>query len=142
MALFPSEAWLTSAVSVINGQPDLARALEGLGPDLAAVIEPDAVFTDRFAAWGRQAGGRIAEFRVLEDEDDILELEPAYVIRAPYGLWKDLLRRRVDPVQVALSGKLRVRGDLEALVRRVAYRHVFDAVMARVPTEFADEARR
>ncbi len=140
--LFPSEAWLERAVAVVNGQPDLPRALEGLGPDLAAVVEPDGGLAGGFAAWGRQAGGRIAEFRVLEDEDEILELEPAYVIRAPYRLWKDLLRGRVDPVQAALSGKLRVRGDLESLVRRVAYRHVIDAALARLPTEFADEAGR
>ncbi len=140
--IFPSEAWLASAVAVVNGHPDLPSALEGLGSDLAAVIEPDAAFPGCFAAWGRQAGGCIAEFRVLEDEDEILDLEPAYVIRAPYRLWKDLLRGRADPVQVALSGKLRVRGDLEALVRRVAYRHVMDAVLAHVPTEFADETRR
>ncbi len=137
--VFPSEKWLASVVAAANRQPDLPRALAGLGADLAAVIEPDGALRDRFAAWGCQAQGRITEFRVLEDEDEILELEPAYVIRAPYRLWKDLLLRRADPVQVALSGELRVQGDLEALVRRAAYRHLFDAVLAEVPTQFADE---
>ncbi len=137
--IFPSEKWLATMVAAVNGQPDLPRALAGLAAELAAVVEPDVGFPGRFAAWGRQAAGRIAEFRVLEDEDEILELEPAYVIRAPYRLWKELLRGRVDPVQVALSGKLRVQGDLEALVRRAAYRHVLDAALAQVSTEFADE---
>jgi len=69
--------------------------------------EPPAV-PRPVAAWGRHQGGRIAEWRILEDLDEILEIEPAYVVRAPYRLWKDLLSRRADPVQAALTGRVRV----------------------------------
>ncbi len=141
--LFPSQEWLAALVGAVNAHPDLGRALAGLGADLAAVVEAQPPALPRpFAAWGRQAGGRIGEWRVREDEDEILEIEPAYVVRAPYRLWKDLLRRRLDPVQAALSGRVRVQGDLEALVRRSGYRYVIDAALDRVATEFPDEVRR
>ena len=68
----------------MNGHADLGRALAGLGADLAAVVERDGRhFPHGAAAWGRQEGGRIVDWRILEDEDDVLELEPAYVVRAP-----------------------------------------------------------
>ena len=135
---FASRAWLAAVVERLNGHPGLAAALDGLGPDLAVVVEPSPGFPRAVAVWGRQAGGRIAEWRLLHDEDELLELEPAYVVRAPYRLWKELLRG-ADPVQAALSRRLRVEGDLEALLRRAQHRPVADAALAGVPTEFPDE---
>ena len=137
---FASSGWLDAVVREVNGHADLGRALSGLGADLAAVIERDARhFPSGAAAWGRQEGGRIVTWRILEDEDDVLELEPAYVVRAPLALWKDLLTGRADPVQAALSGRVRVKGDLEGLVRRAGYRYIVDEALRRVPTEFPDE---
>jgi hypothetical protein len=140
---FASQGWLDAVVREVNGHADLGRALAGLGADLAAVVERDGRhFPHGAAAWGRQEGGRIVEWRVLPDEDDVQEMEPAYVVRAPLALWKDLLTGRADPVQAALSGRVKVKGDLEALVRRSGYRYIVDEALKRVPTEFPDEVIR
>lgn len=139
---FPSAEWAAALVASLNRQPDLARALQGLGDDLAAVVEADPpLLPEGLAVWGRQASGRIAEWRVLEDQDEILELEPAYVLRAPYRTWKALLRGE-DPVQAALSGRVKVEGELDQLVRRATFRYVVETALRAVPTEFADEGAR
>jgi hypothetical protein len=140
---FGSPEWLSAVVGEVNRHPDLGRALSGLGADLAAVVERERPhFPAGVAAWGRHAGGRIVEWRILEDEDDVLELEPAYVVRAPLALWKDLLRGAADPVQAALSGRVKVKGDLESLVRRASYRYILDDALRKVSTEFPDEVGR
>lgn len=140
--LFATEEWIRALVEAVNRHPDLPRALAGLGADLAAVVEADPpLFQLTVSAWGRQSGGRIGEWRLLDDEDEILELAPAYVVRAPYRIWKDLLRRRADPVRAAMSGAVKVEGDLESLIRRSNYRYVLDAALASVATEFPDERR-
>jgi hypothetical protein len=133
---FASREWLEAVAAALNAQPDLGRALAGLGRDAAFVVaaEPPA-FPRPVAVHAQQDSGRVARWRILADEDDILELEPAYVIRAPYGTWKALFRGG-DPVKAALSGAVSVEGDLEALVRRAGYRYVVDAALAAVPTEF------
>jgi SCP-2 sterol transfer family protein len=137
--IFPSEAWLRAVVEAVNRHPELPSALAGLGADLGAVVEPTPPHLGRaFAVYGRQQAGRIAEVRVLADEDDLLELEPAYVVRASYGVWKALVRGE-DPVRAALSGRVRVEGDLQALLRRAGYRPILVAALATVATEFADE---
>lgn len=140
---FASPEWLEAVVEAVNLHPDLGRAIAGLGADLAAVVERERPhFPHGVAAWGRHAGGRIVEWRVLPDEDDVLELEPAYVVRAPYRLWKDAMQGRLDPVQAALAGRFRVKGDLEGLVRRANFRYIVDEALRAVATEFPDEVGR
>jgi hypothetical protein len=133
---FASPEWIAAVVAAANAQADLPEALAGLARDAAFVVEAHApAFPRTVAVHAEQERGRIARWRILADEDDILELEPAYVLRARYPVWRALLAGR-DPVQAALSGQVRVEGDLEALVRRAGYRYLADAVLRAVPTEF------
>jgi hypothetical protein len=133
---FGSREWIAAVVAALNAQRDLSAALQGLGRDAALVVEADPPAWPRaIAAWAEHDGRRIARWRLLADDDEVLELEPAYVIRAPYRAYRQILGG-ADPVQAALSGRVRVEGDLEALVRRTRYRHVVDAALAAVPTEF------
>lgn len=119
----------------LEEHPDLPAALSGLGRDGALVIEADPPAWPRtVAVWAEQRAGRIARWRLLEDEDEVLELAPAYVFRAPYGAVRALLEGG-DPVLAALAGRVRVEGDLEALLRRTRYRQVIDDVLAAVPTD-------
>ncbi|ABC81578.1 SCP2 sterol-binding domain-containing protein [Anaeromyxobacter dehalogenans] len=132
---FGSREWIDALVAALNAQPGLAPALRGLGTTAALVVEADPPAWPRtVAAWAEQRGGRIARWRLLADEDEILELEPDYVIRAPYGTVKAILRG-ADAVQAALSGRVTVEGDLEALIRRAQHRGVVDAALAAVQTE-------
>lgn len=133
---FASREWIDALVAALNRQPDLGRALAGLGADVAFVVQADGPAWPRdVAAHARAERGRIAAWRLLADADDVLELEPAYVLRAPYGTWRSLFHG-ADPVKAALSGRIRVEGDLETLVRRAGFRYVVDAALAAVKTEF------
>jgi hypothetical protein len=133
---FGSREWIDAVVAGLNRQQDLGRALSGLGADAAFVVEAERPAWPRdLAAYTRHERGRLVEWRLLDDPDDVLELEPAYVVRAPYGTWKGLFNG-ADPVKAALSGRVRVEGDLESLVRRSAFRYVVDAALAAVVTEF------
>jgi hypothetical protein len=132
---FASREWIEAVVSALNSQPDLPRALAGLARDAAIVVEAERpAFPRAVAVHGEHESGRIARWRLLEDDDEVLELEPAFVLRAPYGVWRSLLAG-ADPVQAALSGRVRVEGDLEALVRRASYRYVVEGALRAVPTE-------
>ncbi len=133
---FGSPEWMSAVVAALGAHPEVPEALRGLGRDAAIVVEADPPAWPRtLAVWLEQRDGRIRSWRVLEDEDDVLELAPAYVIRAQYRVVRSLLGG-ADPVQAALSGRVRVEGDLEALIRRAHYRHLVDDVLALVQTEF------
>jgi hypothetical protein len=133
---FAGREWIDGFVAALNRHPDLPKAISGLGADVAFVVQADGPGWPRdVAAHARQERGRIAAWRLLPDADDVLELEPAYVLRAPYGTWKALFHG-ADPVKAALSGRIQVEGDLETLVRRAGFRYVVDAALAAVDTEF------
>ena len=133
---FGSREWIDAVAAALNRQQDLPRALTGIGADGAFVVEAERpAWPSDVAAYARQERGRLVEWRLLDDPDDLLELEPAYVVRAPYGTWKGLFSG-ADPVKAALSGRVRVEGDLEGLVRRAGFRYVVDAALAVVATEF------
>jgi hypothetical protein len=133
---FGSREWIDAMVAALNAQAELPQALEGLGRDAAVVLEADPpAWPVTVVAWAEQRGGRIARWRLLHDEDELLELEPAYVVRVRYRVLRRLLDGGDDPVQAALSGRVRVEGDLEALIRRARYRSLVEAALAAVPTE-------
>ena len=136
--IFATREWFEALVAALNRQPDLAEAMQGLGEDAALVVERDAAFPRDVAAYGRNVGGRI-EARILHDADEVLELEPAYVVRAPYGLWKQMMRGTLDPVKAALGGRVKVQGDLQNLVRRASFRYVTDTALRELDTRFPDE---
>jgi hypothetical protein len=132
---FASREWIAAFVAALDAQPDLGKALAGLPRDAALVVEAEPpAFPRAVAVHGEQERGRITRWRLLDDEDELLEIEPAYVLRARYGVWRALLAGG-DPVQAALSGRVRVEGDLEALVRRANYRYVVESALRAVPTE-------
>jgi hypothetical protein len=131
-----SREWIEAMVSALNAQPELPAALAGLSEDAAIVVEADPpAWPGTVVVWAEHRGGRIARWRLLHDEDELLELEPGYVVRVRYTVLKELLRPGADPVRAALSGRVRVEGDLEALIRRSHYGRLVEAALATVPTE-------
>jgi len=82
---------------------------------------------------------RIESLRVLDDPDDLDELEPAYLARAPYTVWKQLLQGSLDPVEAVLRRSISVKGDLQQLMERLRFKGIADRVLAGLKTEYVDE---
>ncbi len=66
--------------------------------------------------------------------------QAAYVIRAPYSRWKEVVLGELDPTRAMMQGKLKVRGDLATIVRYVRAANELVHLTGLVETEFPDEA--
>lgn len=140
MPVFPSRAWVEAAVALVNADAESVAAGRGWTGDFGIVIEAESgKLAAHFTVWAKPTEGRIAEFRVLPDPDDLDEFEPAYRIRAPYSIWKGLLLEQVDPVQAILKRTLRVEGDVQPILERMRYKGIAARVLGRIDTRFADE---
>ena len=140
MFVFPSKEWCVEAVRLVNEDPEIALAGEGWRGDFAAVIEAEpGRLAEVFVAHVIPEEGRIVEFTVLEDPDDLEELEPAYLIRGPYSVWKALMIGELDPVEAILKRRIAVQGNLQPLIERMRYKSIADRVFARIATRWADE---
>jgi putative sterol carrier protein len=141
MARFPSKEWCEEAIQVANADPESVKAGKGWVGDFGAVVEPEKGLLDKpFVVHLEPDGGLIKRFRVLADPDDLEEIEPKYLARAPYSVWKGLLQGKLDPVDAVLKKRLSVTGDLQPLIERMRYKGIAERVLAKVKTEFPEDA--
>lgn len=142
MPIFPSREWCEAVIQALHADPETARAGLGWEGDVCAAVLPEPPeFDAPFAVYARPEGGRIVEFRVLEDLDEIEEIEPAYVARARYSTWKALIEGRFDPIRAILERLIQFQGDLEPIVQRAQFKDLLTRALARVPTTFVDSRR-
>jgi len=140
MPVFPSKEWCEALIRALEADPLSAKAGQGWQGDVAGVVLPDAGFPEPFAVHAVPKGGRVTGFRVLEDLDEVEELEPTYVARAPYAVWKSLIAGELDPVEAVVKRRIQLTGDLEQVIARAQYKDVLRRALAAVPTTFADGA--
>jgi putative sterol carrier protein len=139
MPKFPSKEWLDEAVRLTNADPECAIAGKGWKGDFGAVIEAEKGKLDTpFVIHVEPGDCDIKRARVLSDPDDLDELEPVYLARAPYSVWKQLLLGTLDPVEAVLKRRISMRGDLQPLIERMRYKGIADRVFAALKTEFPD----
>lgn len=140
---FPSREWCEAAAAASLRDPAVVRAIADFGPVLAGVVvERGGGLRADFCVLARIEPGRQSRLSFPEDEDELEEYEPDYIAWAPYPVWRAMLAdalagRRPDPLRAILERKIRLKGDLQRLVKH-AGRHSgagLDAVRA-IPTEF------
>jgi hypothetical protein len=126
--LFPSPEWCNAAAAAMLADPEVQSALLDFGPVTAGmVVERGDGLPSDFCLLARLRPGEPPDLSFPDDEDELEELQPDYIAWAPYALCKDLLQaalagKRPDPLRAVLERKVRLRGDLERLVKH-AGRH-------------------
>jgi hypothetical protein len=141
--LFPSREWCEAAVAALARDPGVIAAVADFGPVLAgAVITRGGGLDEDFCVLARVEPGKPTQLRFPEDEDELEELEPDYICWAPYELCRSLLQSALagghpDPLKALLSGKMKLQGDLQRVVKH-AGRHqgAGGDTLRALPTEF------
>jgi putative sterol carrier protein len=140
MPKFPSKEWCEEAVRLTNSDPESVAAGQGWKGDFGMVVDAEpGKLAKAFVVHLVPKDGLITQLRVLDDPDDLDEFEPAYVARAPYTVWKELLKGTLDPVEAVLKRRIVVTGDLQPLIERMRYKGIADRVFTQLKTEFVDE---
>jgi hypothetical protein len=143
MPIFPSKEWCEEAVRLANSDPESADAGEGWEGDFGAIIdaEPGKLAKPFVVYCVPTATGQITKLKVLPDPDDLDELEPAYLARAPYSVWKALLQGTLEPMEAVLRRRISFKGNVQPLVERMRFKGIADRVLAKLETVFVDEKR-
>ncbi len=140
MPSFPSREWCEAAIALVNADPESLEASNGWQGDLGAVVEAEpGKLSDSFTVHVVPEGNRVEKIRFLGDPDDLEELDPAYVVRAPYSVWKALLQGTLDPVEAVVRRRVQVLGNVQPLIERARYRGIVDRMLAKLETRFVDE---
>jgi putative sterol carrier protein len=140
MAVFPSREWCEEVVRLVNADPESVEAGEGWVGDFGVVVEREAGKLERsFTIHCVPRDGKIHNLRLLEDPDELEEIEPRYLARAPYSVWKALIQQTLDPIEALVRRRISVDGDVQQLIERMRYKGIAERVLAKLSTRFVDE---
>src|SRR3954469_25547670 len=114
--------------------PAVTAAIADFGPVVAGLVIEDP----GFCVLARIEPGKPVKLSWPEDEDELEELEPHYIGWASYDLCKTLLQQeKPDPLKAILERKVRLKGDLERLVKHAGrHRGAGLETLHSLPTEF------
>ena len=125
---FGSLEWLDTYVRLFNDNQTVREALKELTTRVAYE------FTDRPDIKPKYVW--IKEGAIVEhgEVDDLSSME--YVIRANYDVWKAMTLGELDPMNALMAGKVKVTGNMAALLKHAeGFKQTFDVVQA-IPTVF------
>jgi putative sterol carrier protein len=137
--MFPTDPWFQDFIREINVSAEYAEAAANWEGDIAFLVEPEPDRNVPVETWGYldlwhgacRGGGVVDEERGRE---------AAFMIRAPYSRWKEVLMGDLDPTRAMMQGKLRVKGDLATIVRYARAANELVHLTGVVDTQFPDEA--
>jgi putative sterol carrier protein len=139
MPAFPTDPWFQDLIVQINASEEYEDAAASWEGDVAFLVEAEPDKGVPKDVWGLldlwhgscRGGGVVDAERGNQ---------AAYVIRAPYSRWKEVVLGELDPTRAMMQGKLKVRGDLATIVRYVRAANELVHLTGLVETEFPDEA--
>jgi putative sterol carrier protein len=112
--LFGSQEWvdaLKKALETSQAYKEAAKDWEG---DLYIIVEPDAAYKSKHVLYLDLWHGECRETGVITDES---EKSPKYRIFGPFTNMKQILDKKVDPVQSMMTGKIKVKGDMAQIMK-------------------------
>ena len=138
MAAFPSPEWFDRYREAINGSEAHQRAAAEWESVVVYVIEADrdAGLDETIYARLAFSHGQCTAAEIVSGDEFP---DATFVLRAPYSVWKDVVRGRLRPVGGITTGKIKLRGDIELLKQNRDAVDDLVAIAQSVPTEFRGE---
>ena len=112
--LFGSQDWvgaLKKALETSQAYKEAAKNWEG---DIYIIVDADASYKNRHVIYLDLWHGECREASVIADEN---EKSPKYRIFGPFTNMKQILDKKVDPVQSMMTGKIKVKGDMAQIMK-------------------------
>jgi putative sterol carrier protein len=138
MLEFPTDPWFQEFIARINGSAEYREAAADWEGDIVFLVEAEPDKGVPADVWGYldlwhgacRGGG------IVSAEQGGTS---AFVIRAPYSRWKEVLQGDLDPTRAMMQGKLKVQGDLVKIVRYARAANELVHLTELVETRFPDE---
>jgi putative sterol carrier protein len=125
---FGSNEWLDAYVKLFNENPKMLDALK----DFNAKVGYE--FTDRPDIIPKYA--HLSEGKILDHGEITEDLAMDFVIKANYETWKVMTLGELDPMNALMAGKVKVQGNMAALLKHAeGFRETFEVVQ-QIPTTF------
>lgn len=138
MPVFPSGEWIRAFVDEVNASEEYAAYSATWEGDVVLVVgaEPDrGVKQDVFILLDLHRGACRDGGLCDPERGDAAE----FLVSAPYSRWKQVILGELEPVKGLMQGKLKVRGDLQKILRYVKATQELARLTRNVETTFLDD---
>jgi putative sterol carrier protein len=112
--LFGSQEWVDALKKALETSQSYKEAAKNWEGDIYIIVEPDASYKQRNIMYLDLWHGECREARAIADEN---EKSPKYRIFGPFTNMKQILDKKVDPVQSMMTGKIKVKGDMAQIMK-------------------------
>jgi len=129
---FPSDEWVKALMEELNKSQTYAEAAATWEGDFYFLAEipgmdkPSILYMD---LWH----GKCREAFMVTDE---AAKTPAFRIAASLESWKKVLTKKLDPIQGMVTGQLKLKGNMAAIMKSVKAAKELVEATTRVPTDF------
>jgi len=138
MPVFPSEEWLKALEQLTVSDEEYKKAGADWEGDVVMIIDAEPGKLDKpFYYYSKPHRGELLEARKIASLDEKPNVE--YVISGPYSVWKSIVKREADAMQMMMKGKIRVKGDMQKLLKYAKFQQLGMKALQRVETTFIDE---
>jgi putative sterol carrier protein len=130
---FPSNEWVKAYRDLLNASLAYEESSKNWDSDLIFIIEPDVTHAQVGYLYLDPYHGKCREARTLAGLE---EQKAAYVVNAPFTVWRRIIENRLDPIQALMTRQIKVKGDLMKIMRYPKAVKEMLACVTTVPTEF------
>ncbi|MGA2110520.1 MAG: SCP2 sterol-binding domain-containing protein [Anaerolineales bacterium] len=136
---FPSEAWLKALMDQLNQSQKYRETGKDWEGDMCVVLDPDGTLKDPVGMYLDLWHGACRSARVLAAGETP---KAAFVLRAPYSRFVDVLQGKLDPITAMMSGRLSVKGNMAVMMRNIPTVLQFVKECRALDTDFAGAVPR
>lgn len=132
-----TQPWADALRHAINGDDAYRAAARGWTWPIALVLDaaPEFGYHAETAVQFELDRGDCTGVRVVEPA----AITAPFVLRAPYAVWKRIVRGVTDPVMAVALRQVSLQGSLSTLMSHAGAAKALIACARRVPTHFPDE---
>ncbi|MBL7162415.1 MAG: SCP2 sterol-binding domain-containing protein [Anaerolineales bacterium] len=135
--IFPSDEWLQAFNDKLNSDEKYARIAKKWEGDIMFNIEPDGPLTRPMKLYLDLWHGECRKAFIVDEEQES-ELNPAFVLSAPYVNFARIIKSELDPMQAMITRKLRVKGSMAYMMRNIPVVLDFVRCAQEVETELLE----
>lgn len=131
---FPSDEWIKELSRMLNASESYERSAKDWEGDFLFVVQADAAYPETIYLYLDLLHGKSPSAIQVSSPD---EKPAAFVLTAPYSIWRRVIEGKLDPIQGMMTRQLKLRGDMMKVMRYPKAAKEIVSCTAKVPTEFA-----
>lgn len=135
---FPSPEWLEALKKKLNSDEKYIQTAKKWEGEIVFFIEPGGPIKETLIFYTDLWHGECRDVFIVENEEQLKELAPAYILTAPYQSFVRVLKGQLDPMQAMITRKLKVQGSMGYMMRNVPTVLEFVRCAKEIETQFID----